>query len=280
MDLQALKACKEAANSVKEATRKNTENANYNADQDAAWGGAHSAWQQRQENWSNNQADWDSSKETIFQTNGYERIETRNNGCFSYDWWCGNDYNLWVDDGEMYWGCGKRRRCKKGEQLRRNDALQTITQKRGPRPGDFTEQEPQQNTNEYVHKGDVIPLAPVTCCANILNIVASDLSNTNINQVNDCSNKLDKLIKGKDKDAENKAAADKAAADQAAADKAATDQAAADKIISDKLEKAKSKKRNTYIIIGILIFLLCCCSSSSIIGLFSFEDTGNDDYYN
>lgn len=126
------------------------------------------------------QTEWDNNRSRIYIAKGKERQSTRNGGCVSRESWCKNDYgDGWEDDGQIdHWGCEKKRNCKKTHDTKINEANDEV----GARPGNYNEPWPQDAAN-VVQNNTAIN---ISCCANVFNVVGSELSDNNIIQQNEC----------------------------------------------------------------------------------------------
>lgn len=105
--------------------------------------------------------------------------------------WCRNDFgDGWYHAGKnqncgacTIFGCSQCHGiCKKDDGLRRREAISEI----GNRPADFNETEPQRPTTPEQNDTNI----NIACCANITQILASQINDSAITQANDCMSNL------------------------------------------------------------------------------------------
>jgi len=123
-----------------------------------------------------------------------------------HDDWCRNDFgDGWYHAGKeqncgacTIWGCSQCHGiCKKDDGLRRREAISEI----GRRPDNFNETEPRRPSPPEQN------MTPnnITCCANVTQVVASNINDSLIKQMNDCKSSLnDKYQVEKEKEARQK----------------------------------------------------------------------------
>lgn len=203
---------------------------------------ADNTWNQANTNRQNDQRSWDNkfSEHKSAHLNDEIWTDCNTNSCpADYSKYLDHSY-CWNDGINKY-----KQKCGISDQ----HAIYLATKEVGNRPPDyntpkFSEGEPspsQQNTTPI----------NISCCANVLNVVASDVTQTNINQQNDClSSKTQALANAKAKVTSDA----KALSDADANTKA--------KVISDAKAVSDANKRKIVMIIVIII-----CFMIAIIGL-------------
>lgn len=106
-----------------------------------------------------------------------------------HDDWCRNDkgdsgwYHAGQDGAGCAWGWGKGV-CKKNDDLRLREAKSEL----GPRPANY--QEPKFSETKPTESAQNQTAINVACCANTLNVVGSQVTDSNIQQQNDCAKDL------------------------------------------------------------------------------------------
>uniref|UniRef100_A0A6C0DZM2 Uncharacterized protein n=1 Tax=viral metagenome TaxID=1070528 RepID=A0A6C0DZM2_9ZZZZ len=83
--------------------------------------------------------------------------------------------------------CGALNAQRQSVCRRNDDEVERIARERvGPRPGDFNEMEPQRPSPPEQNNSNI----NISCCANITQIIASQVNDSTINQANDCMSNL------------------------------------------------------------------------------------------
>jgi hypothetical protein len=180
LDRQALQACRDGVNVLKATIQSDFENTKYynevtlpeyNAKL-AAWNARANERQRQIEQWTNN---YNNLQRTYAQ-------EVVRSGCGNNCW------GGWVENDKEYcWSTANYNRwCSRSTDIVERDALANA----GPRPSPFTEQQPQLPAKPALST----PPVSITCCPNIANISGSEITDSTIQQTNDCANNLDKQL--------------------------------------------------------------------------------------
>jgi hypothetical protein len=190
---QELEACRDGIDSLKSTLLQNQAISDrnkikvdeYNARQ-SAWKNQHNQWQINTSNWNNNFNNYQA------QQRGHRR-DWKNcvdgiNCNYRHDDWCVKDHGGdYVDAfGECYQSdCGlyRRGKCKYSDDaLNRQFAQYPVS---NPRPI-----EPTLAPMDTLEQLIPITGIAINCCANISNVINSDLKNVTIDQLNECINTI------------------------------------------------------------------------------------------
>jgi len=238
-------------------------------------------------NTESSQRDWDNRRNDIYNSKNDEEQKVRNGSCSNFQGhWCQNDFgNGWEHKrNDTNWANCGHVVCKKTHDQKMHEANDQTSRERGGRPGNF-----HCPGFPKPWPGDAqLDTTPITvgCCANQTNVIGSQLTDSSIQQNNNCLSSLqdDYRIKKAEEEALAKVAADKAAAEKAAAE-AAANKATTDKVVASKDSKTpppsnsasgsatsetkevEEEKDNKNMIMLIVAILICCCLCISILAL-------------
>ena len=181
---RALDACEKGVNEMIAISQSNQEKLNYyNNTEKPEYNTKWDAWKGKRDQRGREQQDWENRKNEIFERKGGERKQT-GEGINPQSGWCKNDHG---DDWEaverlVNWANVGGMNCKKTESARWREA----TNEAGRRPDNFNETEPQKPPEPAQNKSNI----SISCCANITQIIASQVNDSTINHANDCMSNL------------------------------------------------------------------------------------------
>lgn len=264
-DITNLRACKEAAEKLTTAVQKNLDIQGRNAQKTSAANAAWAVWNTKRNQRIADQTTWDKRYRETFDSKNNDEKGVRNRSCSNFPpSWCRDDYG----DGWEHkrndtdgWNCGYVI-CKKTHNQKHIETIDTI----GDKPGNFNEVEPKDNQGEFQHEGYVPLETSITCCANVQNIIASQVSGSSLQQANDCikgvSDQIAKAEGEKTKEVEKETEKNMQGS---ASDKVLEARVKA-QMFSD-LTSAYSENKDfaNKLIIGIFIALLFCSVISSML---------------
>lgn len=197
-----------------------------------------------QRDWDNRYNEWYRDRRNIF--NAGCGLVGSNPGCPSGSNDVGHD-GCWTNCVGSWCTAGHNRRCQRTEETSRTESINNTNRERGPRPDNFNEPE----FSEIEPRPSAQNQTPIniTCCANVTSVIGSQVTDSTIEQQNNC-------LQTKRNEVNAAAAAAEAAAAAAAA-------AAANALEEEKKKKEKEKM----IIAGVIamIILLCICSCIIIV---------------
>jgi hypothetical protein len=264
-----LDTCTNGLNQLKAIVRSNqvlvdaynTDKANYKTSYDAQLTTYNTNKQTRQ----NAQTDWDNKRDAIKTdlrdvTKGAGRgLCGTNPGCPSGWHWYQNDNKL---DCEQI--------CKRNVDTLDNDSNTQAVNDNGNRPSDFNDPQPQNNppTPPAQNTTNV----QIKCCANLTNIIGSEITDSTISQQNSCMESLKTQL--------NQAKANEDAVKVTSTTPSATTSAATQ--VQDKIDKLNKTTNSTptnsnnikYLIAGGGV-LFCCCMTILIL-VVVIMSSGND----
>lgn len=181
---RALEACERGVNELIATSKANQAIVDtFNHDTLPQYNSLHDQWKRDKERRIREQQDWDRRRDELMRNKEGER-RTTGEGINPQAHWCTNDFGTdWEAEGRMAnWANVGRMSCKKTEGTRRREAENEA----GNRPGDFNQQEPQRPERPAQNESDI----SISCCANLTQIVASNIDDSVIQQSNDCKSSL------------------------------------------------------------------------------------------
>lgn len=153
---------------------------------------------------------------------------------------------------------GCNRRCQRNDETSRNEATNNTNNERGAKPGNFNDPEfsEQQPTEPQQNQTPI----NIACCANVTSIVGSDVSDTTINQANDClKSKEDAVVA-----AEAKAALPPPVVQPPASTVIPTTTSSTTTTPASTTTTASTTSKNKYIIMIIVCIIIFSLSSSAL----------------
>ena len=265
----ALKACEDGIALITAQQKSNQVLTDDYNDKLRAWesrrNAANNEWDRLNTQRQNSQRDWDNRFKDILRRWADEKV---NAGCGG----CGTNPGCWSGWREVgQHGCGWlngqcEHECRRNGDLAQSETFNQIKREKGDRPGDYNE--PKFSEGKPEPPAQNLTSIDLACCANVSNIVGSQVDQTIINQQNNClqdkRSEIEKAI-------QQEAAAEKAAAEKEAFEKAAAEKVAAQKVAAQKVAKvaaqkvlaqkasAQKEKDNLTIVIGGtgIIFIFC-----------------------
>ena len=159
--------------------------------------------------------------------------------------------------------------CSRNDDTATREANDKTTIERGPRPADYTEPWPQDPAPIQQNQTPIT----IACCANVSNIIGSQVTSSTISQYNNCLEDRKNAVKTAEQAAAEKVAdtPEQAAAEKVAdTPKAAKDSEAA-KAADEKVADTTKAKNQKMILVLVLVIILLLLSSSSITSLILVE---------
>lgn len=275
-DTAALKACKDASDALKNTITQNLAIQQRNSDKTSQYMSAHSDWSQRQQNYLSKLNNWKTRTGEFASYMKYDGVnrefwakETDGTCWGGENWnaandWCHGFANKKGYDGENYWAkdwgwCDGRWgnfKCKKPDDIVRtqqaayNAAMPT-----------FNEPEPRDKEGDFAHES-LLPIdANISCCTNVQNIISSKLSNSSLDQANECSTSIEtNIVKAETLDKIKQAEQQKKQKDQAA------EKLGIQSETTTTTTTTSNSKSTSTTNIRIVILIIMCILLSSMIG--------------
>jgi len=177
---RSLEACENGVNQMIAISKSNQEKVNYHNDTliseyNRKW----DDWKNRRDQRGREQQDWDRRYNEERNARRGDK-EGRSGACGSVPGCPGGfrEVSSWYN-----WGNAS---CNKECQRNDDDADRIAREKNGNKPGDFNETEPQRPSPPEQNNSNI----NISCCANITQIIASQVNDSTINQANDCMSNL------------------------------------------------------------------------------------------
>lgn len=178
--------CKEALQELKNAIIKNIAISDRNNILKTEYNGLLDAYNNANNMyWSTHLPNWQTAYNDTKKALEDEIKLTYNGGCISYPEWCTNDFGSigFTNDGgdlpPIPWSCNHKRKCKRSDSQVSRDLNQWENQNKRPIPPT----KPQEPSYENFI---LMPQAPINCCSNEINIIASQVTDSDLSQLNNC----------------------------------------------------------------------------------------------
>jgi hypothetical protein len=182
---RALEACEKGVNEMIAISKANQEKVDsYHNSEVPEYNRRWEDWKNQKNNREKEKSDWDRRRDEKAHSKSGDRHHGPCEGWNHINHGCPSG---WEDDGNGGHGCSKgfgKKACKKSWNLRLEEAAREI----GSKPGDFTDQEPQRPSPPTQNQSNI----NIACCANITQVIASQVNDSMINQQNDCMSNLRK----------------------------------------------------------------------------------------
>lgn len=207
-DLQELKKCYEASDKIIEILQANQSIQEQNNDIRNTYISDHSDWEKKKKRVTDLGNDWDSTlarrkreEEGKDYHQGCSVVGPANSGSCSGDFYENRRDCCHRDGLNTCWT--ERKVCRKHGHIIDRDVRNEI----GARPV-FTDPEPIDNTGKYTRIATQVVPKENICCPNILNIIGSTVTDSTIEQVNNCKGSAEAAIDEQQKKITQNAAAE------------------------------------------------------------------------
>jgi len=194
-NVEELKSCQRAADSLNVAVTTNVEISKFNTEQSQRAAAALSTWENRKREREQSQRDWDNRRDQIKSDKEKEDREAGCGGCGTNqncDQAHGSGWNWNRTDRCGLWNAQCKFICRRSGDLAFREANDQIRNERGDRPGDFNESKPVDKQGDFYHK-ELIQLENIgiNCCSNSIN--TADQSNV-LNVIQKCQQEINQKI--------------------------------------------------------------------------------------